>query len=94
MVRIARADAPWVWGFHPKDYGLAHAWVRNVKPNQMARNGVKFYLVDTVMREEQRAEWNRPRVWPIAAAVALLVATAVPAFVAYRRRERAAARPA
>jgi ABC-type transport system substrate-binding protein len=94
MVRIARADAPWVWGFHPKDYGLAHAWVRNVKPNQMARNGVKFYLVDTVMREEKRAEWNRPRVWPIAAAAALLVATAVPAFVAYRRRERAAARPA
>jgi ABC-type oligopeptide transport system substrate-binding subunit len=94
MVGIARADAPWVWGFHPKDYGLAHAWVKNVKPNQMARNGLKFYRVDTVMREAQRAEWNRPDLWPIAAALALLVAAVVPAFVAYRRRERAAARAA
>ncbi len=33
MVEIARADAPWVWGFHPKDYGLRHAWVANDKPN-------------------------------------------------------------
>jgi ABC-type transport system substrate-binding protein len=94
MVGIARADAPWVWGFHPKDYGLAHAWVKNVKPNQMARNGLKFYRVDTVMREAQRAAWNRPDLWPIAAAFALLVAAVVPAFVAYRRRERAAARAA
>jgi ABC-type transport system substrate-binding protein len=94
MVGIARADAPWVWGFHPKDYGLAHAWVKNVKPNQMARNGLKFYRVDTVMREEKRAEWNRPDLWPIAAALALFVAAVVPAFVAYRRRERAAARAA
>jgi hypothetical protein len=60
----------------------------------MARNGLKFYRVDTVMREAQRAEWNRPDLWPIAAALALLVAAVVPAFVAYRRRERAAARAA
>ena len=39
QLKIAREDAPWVWGYHPKDYGLAHAWVKNVKPNQMARNG-------------------------------------------------------
>ena len=48
MVAIAREDAPWVWGFHPKDYGLAHAWVQNVKPNQMARNGLKFQRIDTL----------------------------------------------
>jgi hypothetical protein len=83
-----------VWGFHPKDYGLAHAWVRNVKPNQMARNGIKFYRVDTVMREHERAEWNKPDLWPIALGLIALVAAAVPAVVAFRRRERAAAKPA
>jgi hypothetical protein len=46
------------------------------------------------MRAEKRAEWNRPDLWPIAAALALLVAAVVPALVAYRRRERAAARAA
>jgi ABC-type transport system substrate-binding protein len=94
MVGIARADAPWVWGFHPKDYGLAHSWVKNVKPNQMARNGLKFYRLDTVQREERRAEWNRPDLWPIGLLAALLAAAVVPAVLAYRRRERAAARTA
>jgi ABC-type transport system substrate-binding protein len=94
MVRIARDDAPWSWGFHPKDYGLAHAWVKNVKPNQMARNGLKFYRIDTVEREAKRAEWNKPDLWPIALGLVALIAVVVPAVVAFRRRERAAARPA
>jgi ABC-type transport system substrate-binding protein len=93
MVGIARTDAPWSWGFHPKDYGLAHAWVKNVKPNQMARNGLKFYRVDPVMREEKRAQWNRPDLWPIALGLIALAAATVPAVLAFRRRERAAARP-
>ena len=36
MLRIAREDAPWAWGYHPKDYSLAHQWVFNSKPNQIA----------------------------------------------------------
>ena len=94
MVRIVRVDAPWAWGFHPKDYGLAHAWLKNVKPNQMARNGLKFYRLDTVARERDRAAWNQPDLWPIGLGVLVLVAAAVPAVVAFRRRERAPARPA
>jgi len=27
MVEILRRDAPWVWGYHPKTYGLDHAWL-------------------------------------------------------------------
>ncbi len=94
MVRIARDDAPWVWGYHPKDYGLSHVWLKNVKPNQMARNGLKFYRLDVPLRESDRAAWNTPDLWPIGLGLLALVAAAVPAVVAYRRRERAAARPA
>jgi hypothetical protein len=46
------------------------------------------------MREEKRAEWNRPDLWPIGLALLVLAASAVPAVISYRRRERAAARPA
>jgi len=60
----------------------------------MARNGIKFYRVDTVMREEKRAEWNRPDLWPIWVALLVLVVSGIPAVVSYRRRERAAARAA
>jgi ABC-type transport system substrate-binding protein len=94
MLRIAREDAPWSWGFHPKDYGLAHAWVSNVKPNQMARNGLKFYRIDAAMREAKRAEWNRPVLWPIGLAALALGLAAAPALAVYRRRERAPARAA
>ena len=50
MVKIAREDAPWVWGYHPKDYSLSHAWMKNGKPNNMARNGLKFLRVDAALR--------------------------------------------
>ncbi len=94
MVVILREDAPWAWGFHPKDYGLYHDWLTNVKPNQMARNGLKFYRLDTALREQKRAEWNRPMVWPLTLVIALLLLSAWPALRSWRRRERQVARPA
>jgi hypothetical protein len=94
MVKLARDDAPWVWGFHPKDYALSHAWVHNSKPNKMARNGLKYIRVDTALREAKRAEWNRPDVRPLALILAALALASIPAWMSYRRRERLAARPA
>jgi ABC-type transport system substrate-binding protein len=92
MLAIAREDAPWVWGFHPKDYGLSHAWMANVKPNAMARNGLKFYRVDAAARDRRRDEWNPPLLWPLGLVLAVLVIGSLPAFASYRRRERMAAR--
>ncbi len=94
MVAILHEDAPWSFGLHPKSYGLYHDWLRNLKPNQMARNGIKYRRVDAVRREAQRGAWNRPVLWPIGLAVAALVLGSLPAFLSYRRRERAAARAA
>ncbi len=94
MVRIVREDAPWTWGFHPKDYVLSHAWVMNSKPNKMARNGLKYIRVDPELRERMREDWNRPAMWPLAAILAVLVLGSLPAYVSYRRRERMAAKPA
>ena len=94
MVEIARRDAPWVWGFHPKDYSLYHAWLANLKPNNMARNSLKYLKVDPEKRAALRREWNHPVLWPLGAVLLVLVLSAVPAIMSYRRRERMAARPA
>jgi len=94
MVEVARRDAPWLWGYHPKTYGLTHAWMQNGKPNNMARNNLKYLRVDVAKREEMRAAWNRPVIWPAVLIFLLVVASAIPAVLAYRRRERMAARPA
>ena len=94
MVDIARADAPWIWGLHPKDYSLRHSWVANDKPNNMARNSIKYLKIDTEKRAALRAEWNKPLLWPVGLILLLLIASAVPAVMSYRKRERMAARPA
>jgi oligopeptide transport system substrate-binding protein len=92
MVAILQHDAPWVWGFNPKDYSLHHSWVSNRKPNQVANNTLKYQRVDPVLRERKRREWNQPVVWPIAVMAGALGAILVPGVVAYRRRERMAAK--
>ena len=51
MVGIARNDAPWIWGFFPKDYLLYHGWLSNVKPNDMARNDIKYLRLHPARRE-------------------------------------------
>ncbi|HMK14104.1 MAG TPA: ABC transporter substrate-binding protein [Burkholderiales bacterium] len=93
MVSIARKDAPWVWGFHPKDFGLYHGWMQNVKPNQMARNNLKYERIDAALRSQERMEWNRPVLWPLFLMITVLAASSIPAVLAYRRKERMAAVP-
>ena len=94
MVEIARHDAPWIWGQHPKKYSLRHAWLSNDKPNSMARNSLKYLRVDPVRRAELRAQWNQPVLWPLLVLLGVLFLSATPAVLSYRRRERMAARPA
>jgi ABC-type transport system substrate-binding protein len=92
MVEIVRRDAPWIGGFHPVSYGLSHSWMMNGKPNNMARNNLKYLRVDVEQRAALRRAWNRPIVWPALLILALLVVGSIPAFMSYRRRERMAAK--
>jgi ABC-type transport system substrate-binding protein len=94
MVEIARRDSPWIWGIHPKDYSLRHSWLSNDKPNNMARNNIKYLRLDVDKRAALRREWNQPLLWPAGLILLVLIASAIPAVVSYRRRERMAARPA
>jgi ABC-type transport system substrate-binding protein len=88
MVALLRHDAPWVWGFHPKDYGLQHAWLFNRKPTKVGNNTLKYQRVDAGLRARLRAEWNRPVIWPLFVVLLGLLATAGLVAYAYRRRER------
>ena len=92
MHAIVSEDAPWIWGFHPKDYTLRHAWLYNRKPTKVGNNTLKYQRVDTALRARLRAEWNRPVLWPAALALLALVALALPAWLDHRRRERGSAR--
>ncbi|MEW5771209.1 MAG: ABC transporter substrate-binding protein [Pseudomonadota bacterium] len=91
MVKIVREDAPWIFAFHPKSFGLRHGWVKNAEPNLMAHNQLKYRRVDGAARAAYQAEWNRPVWWPLFATLVLLAAAIWPAVAAYRRRLRATA---
>ncbi|MBI3771649.1 MAG: ABC transporter substrate-binding protein [Gammaproteobacteria bacterium] len=87
MVEIVRRDAPWLWGFHPKSYSLYHGWYKNVKPNLMANNSLKYRRIDSEQRARLRRDWNHPIVWPLWLIGGLLILGTVPAVMVYRRKE-------
>lgn len=89
MIEILRRDAPWVWGFHPKDYTLSHAWLHNRKPSKVGHNTLKYQRLDAALRAEKRAEWNAPVLWPLGLLLIALAIAVAPALVAWRKRERA-----
>ncbi|MBP6655303.1 MAG: ABC transporter substrate-binding protein [Propionivibrio sp.] len=92
MNRIVQHDAPWIFGFHPKSYTLAHTWLKNRKPMGVGNNALKYQRIDVAEREKRRQEWNAPVLWPLALIAVLLAAVVIPAVIAYRRRERGTAR--
>lgn len=65
MLEILRRDAPWLWGYHPKNYVLQHGWLHNVKSNIMANNKLKYWRVDSAQRDRMRRKWNQPVHWPL-----------------------------
>ena len=89
MLELVRRDAPWVWGLHPKQFSLFHAWFKNVKPNFMANNTLKYKRIDPALRAKLRAQWNPPITWPLWLAGALFVVVLLPAVMTYRRKLRA-----
>jgi len=89
MNDIVRADAPWVFAFNPKSYSLSHRWYKNVKPNLMANNTMKYKRIDAHVRDQMREAWNQPLVWPLYILLALFVIAFIPAIRGYQKRERA-----
>ncbi len=92
MVELYREDAAWLFAYYPKDVFLNNPWVHNNKRHGISKNTLKYVRIDTALREEKRAAWNRPITWPLYAAVLGLIAMLAPGVLAYRRRLRATAR--
>lgn len=87
MVDIARKDAPWIWGFHPKQFSLYHAWNHNVKPNLMANNTLKYRRIDTGVREKLQSQWNQPILWPLGIVIIVIMLMVMPAVFIYRSKK-------
>ncbi|MCX4188933.1 ABC transporter substrate-binding protein [Methylophaga sp. OBS3] len=87
MVEIARNDAPWIWGFHPKRFTLFHAWNKNIKTHLMANNTMKYQRIDVTLRDKLQKDWNQPTWWPIVLFLLMLIIAILPAWRLYQRRK-------
>lgn len=87
MQTILRQDAPWLFGYYPKDFSLLHTWYKNLKPARMISNRLKYSRIDTELREQKREEWNQAEFWPLLLGFVVFGLAIYPAVKAYRRRE-------
>lgn len=89
MLVILQRDAPWVWGYHPKSFTLYHDWYKNLKPNLMAHNTLKYKRVEPQQRMQLRRQWNQPILWPVLTLMLIIGVSLVPAIRTYRHKEHA-----
>jgi oligopeptide transport system substrate-binding protein len=87
MLELIRHDAPWVFGFFPKSYSLAHHWVAPQKPQDIANNTLKYVRIDPVERKHDREQWNHPTIWPLVILLLGLITVVLPVAISYRRKE-------
>ncbi|NQY27520.1 MAG: ABC transporter substrate-binding protein [Piscirickettsiaceae bacterium] len=87
MSAILTEDSPWVWGYHPKQFSLYHAWNKNIKPNLMANNTIKYRRIDAYQRKELQQSWNKPILWPLIVLVFVVLLLFLPAFLLYIQKK-------
>jgi len=89
MVKIAQADAPWVWGMHSKSMALHHLWYSNVLPNAMSDDTLKYKRIDGELRAKKQEEWNQPVMLPLILLILFPFMMAYPLYRAYQKRQKA-----
>jgi len=70
--RILQRDAPCCWGYHPAKVILTHKWLNHYTPHDMSYSTMKYLSINTALREQKQNLWNRPRRWPVYAALIML----------------------
>ena len=86
MQALVRKDAPWAFGFHPKKFSLFHDWYKNLKPNLMANNRLKYTRIEAKERALKREEWNYAVFWPLVVGIIVFILLLIPAVSAFKRR--------
>ena len=88
MIRTVQNDAPWSFGYSPKEAAALHRWVKNAKPTATVRDSLQYFKVDAAERSNRIRRWNRPVLWPafLLAAVVVLLAGAAVRFHGRRRK--------
>jgi ABC-type transport system substrate-binding protein len=88
MRDILQDERPWIELYHPESYALYHGWLYNVKTPGLSLVTTKYRDLDPKLRAEKRREWNRPRLWPAYALIALIAAVVIPGIRTFLRERQ------
>ncbi len=87
MLDIVEYDAPWAWGFFPKNLALSQEWVSNNKPNAVAHNTLKYLKIDKNLRIQKQNQWNKPMLWPLFVLLLVIIIIITPVVIGYWQRQ-------
>ena len=88
MLQILRHESPWIWGFHPNSFVVHHGWLKNVKPNLMAHNTLKYLRIEPAQRAADRKRWNQPVTLPLFISLIGVLLLVVMGIRAQRKRQQ------
>jgi oligopeptide transport system substrate-binding protein len=88
MIEIVRHDAPWAWGINSQSLILSQQWFAPVKSNSISLNTLKYVAINVPLRNDLRAEWNQPILWPLGLLLLILIALLLPFVFAYYKKQK------
>ncbi len=91
MIASLQVQAPWVWGFYPKQFTLNQAWMQHTNPMVFGANILKYIALDTTLRQAKVPVWNAPKLQAVV--ILLLLGVLIVAGI-MRFLQQQAARPA
>ena len=86
MRAISVEDCPIVYLSHDESLALSYDWIHNAKPHPIANDIYQYRRPDGAERAASQVKWNRPIVWPLLVAIALLVVGSIPAAATVQKR--------
>lgn len=65
MNDIFLEDCPVILTFNKAYYTVGQSWAPRTHSNMMLEGGLKYAVLDPVLRDQKRREWNHKPVWPV-----------------------------
>ena len=86
MVAMLQRDAPWLWGYFPKQFSLKQTWISPTKASPIGVGSLRYLNIDAVSRAQKQKQWNVPIIWPVFLLLFAIALSALPVSLAYYKR--------
>lgn len=86
MVKHLQSDAPWIWGFYPKQFSLKQTWLSHTKPSPIGAGSLRYLHIEGDERYKNQKLWNQPIFWPLILCFLIFIACIAPVAFSYYKR--------